>query len=218
MHTSYHRSTNDEAIRMDHLRRHCEGEVSGELSRDRNVKDDNKRIMTGNAFATTANPVRREHLAKDCRVVEPSTKTRGGRPNQVVAIDEGQGRGNNGNRARRGVFVLGTEEALQDPNIVTGMFNLNNHYAATLFDSDADYRCVSTSFTPLLGIESSDLGFSYEIEIASGQLVEINKILSKSLSKSLFDAGQAGYPSSSVNTFVSLGMFWQSHYDIAQDS
>ncbi|GKE94155.1 hypothetical protein Tco_1579010, partial [Tanacetum coccineum] len=154
----------------------------GEPSRDRNVKDDNKRTMTGNAFATTANPVRREyrgttpkHLAKDCRVVEPSTKTRGGRPNQVVVIDEGQGRGNNGNRARRGVFVLGTEEALQDPNIVTGMFNLNNHYAATLFDSDADYRCVSTSFTPLLGIESSDLGFSYEIEIASGQLVEINK-------------------------------------------
>ncbi|GJZ16217.1 hypothetical protein Tco_0551894 [Tanacetum coccineum] len=38
-------------------------------------------------------------------------------------------------------------------------------------------RCVSTAFTPLLGIESSDLGFSYEIEIASGQLVEINKVI-----------------------------------------
>ncbi|GKB85593.1 hypothetical protein Tco_0957865 [Tanacetum coccineum] len=47
----------------------------GEPSKDRNGRDDNKRTRTGNAFATTANPVRREytghprHFAKDCRVV-----------------------------------------------------------------------------------------------------------------------------------------------------
>ncbi|GJT71783.1 hypothetical protein Tco_1031069 [Tanacetum coccineum] len=35
---------------------------------------------------------------------------------------------------------------------------------------------VSTTFIPLLGIDPSDLGFSYNIEIASGQLVEINKL------------------------------------------
>ncbi|GJR44757.1 hypothetical protein Tco_1312860 [Tanacetum coccineum] len=50
-----------------------------------------------------------------------------------------------------------------------------NAYAATLFDSGADYSFVSATFIPLLGIEPSNLGFSYEIEIASGQLVEINK-------------------------------------------
>ncbi|GKF36291.1 reverse transcriptase domain-containing protein, partial [Tanacetum coccineum] len=36
---------------------------------------------------------------------------------------------------------------------------------------------VSTTFVPLLDIEPSSLGFSYEIEIASGQLVEINKVI-----------------------------------------
>nr|GEV34448.1 hypothetical protein [Tanacetum cinerariifolium] len=36
---------------------------------------------------------------------------------------------------------------------------------------------VSTSFIPLLGIEPSELGFRYEIEIASGQLVEIDKVI-----------------------------------------
>ncbi|GKC22814.1 reverse transcriptase domain-containing protein [Tanacetum coccineum] len=41
-------------------------------------------------------------------------------------------------------------------------------FATTLFDSGADYSFVSTTFIPLLGIEPSDLGFSYEIEIASG--------------------------------------------------
>ncbi|GKD49045.1 putative reverse transcriptase domain-containing protein [Tanacetum coccineum] len=56
-------------------------------------------------------------------------------------------------------------------------FTLNNHYATILFDSGADYSFVSTTFIPLLDIKPSDLGFSYEIEIASGQLVEINKVM-----------------------------------------
>ncbi|GJT13243.1 putative reverse transcriptase domain-containing protein [Tanacetum coccineum] len=73
--------------------------------------------------------------------------------------------------------MLGAKEARQDPNIVTGTFTLNNHFATTLFDSGADYSFVSTTFIPLLGLEPSDLGFRYEIEIASGQLVEIDKVI-----------------------------------------
>ncbi|GJR03359.1 putative reverse transcriptase domain-containing protein [Tanacetum coccineum] len=71
--------------------------------------------------------------------------------------------------------MLGVEEARQDLNIVTGTFTLNDHYATTLFKSGADYSFVSTTFIPLLGIEPSELGFKYEIEIASGKLVEIDK-------------------------------------------
>nr|GEX67217.1 reverse transcriptase domain-containing protein [Tanacetum cinerariifolium] len=56
----------------------------GELSKDKNSRNDDKRTRTGNAFATTANPVGREntgpcrtcfnynrpcHLVKDCRGV-----------------------------------------------------------------------------------------------------------------------------------------------------
>nr|GEU72305.1 putative reverse transcriptase domain-containing protein [Tanacetum cinerariifolium] len=155
----------DEAIRNGSLKKSTEKrDKDGEPSRDRNVKDDNKRSRTGNAFATTVNPVRREH-------------TEGGHPNQVVAIDGGQGRGNNGNRACKGAFMLGAKEARQDSNIVTGTFTLNNHYATTLFDSGADYSFISTALTPMLGIESSDLGFSYEIKIAIGKLVNINKVI-----------------------------------------
>ncbi|GKD04008.1 putative reverse transcriptase domain-containing protein [Tanacetum coccineum] len=234
----------DESIRNGSLKKNTEKRGNGgEPSRDRNVKDDNKRTRTRNAFATTANLVRREytgmtpkcmictlyhppdspcqacfscnrlrHLAKDYRVVprmvnpvnarnltaahgacfecsgtdyfkaafpmlNQAQRPGGGHLNQVVAINGGQGHGNNGNPARGGAFMLGAEEARQDPNIVTGTFTLNNHYATTLFDSDADYSFVSTAFTPLLGIESSDLGFSYEIEIASRQLVEIDKVI-----------------------------------------
>ncbi|GJU05520.1 putative reverse transcriptase domain-containing protein [Tanacetum coccineum] len=183
----------DEAIRNRSIKKNPEKRGNGgEPSKDRNGSDDNKRTRTGNAFATTTNPVRREnmstvtkcttcnfhhppetpcrtcfnynhpgHFAKDCKVVPRN----------------GQGRENNGNQARGRAFMLGAEEARHDPNIVMGTFTLNNHYATTLFDSGADYSFVSTTFTPLLGIEPSDLGFSYEIEIASGQLVEINKVI-----------------------------------------
>nr|GEU29495.1 putative reverse transcriptase domain-containing protein [Tanacetum cinerariifolium] len=117
------------------------------------------------------------HFKAACPRLNQAQRPEGGRLNQVVVIDGGQGRGNNGNRTRRGAFMLGAEEASQDLNIVTGTFTLHNNYATTQFDSGADYSFVSTAFTPLLGIESSDLGFSYEIEIASGQLVEINKVI-----------------------------------------
>ncbi|GJZ65662.1 ribonuclease H-like domain-containing protein [Tanacetum coccineum] len=73
--------------------------------------------------------------------------------------------------------MLGAKEARQNPNIVTGTFTLNNHFATTLFDSGADYSFVSTTFIALLGLEPNDLGFRYEIKIASGQLVEIDKVI-----------------------------------------
>ncbi|GJW21069.1 putative reverse transcriptase domain-containing protein [Tanacetum coccineum] len=73
--------------------------------------------------------------------------------------------------------MLGAEEARPDLNIVTDIFTLNNHFATTLFDSGADYSFVSTTFIPLLGLDPSDLGFRYEIEIASEQLVEIDKVI-----------------------------------------
>ncbi|GJZ39125.1 putative reverse transcriptase domain-containing protein [Tanacetum coccineum] len=47
-------------------------EECGEPSKDKNDRDDNKRTRTGNAFASTANPIGREntgHLAKDCKGV-----------------------------------------------------------------------------------------------------------------------------------------------------
>ncbi|GJW31369.1 putative reverse transcriptase domain-containing protein [Tanacetum coccineum] len=101
----------------------------------------------------------------------------GNHPNQVSSNNRVQGCGNQGNQARGRAFMLGAEEAPQDPNIVTGTLTLNNHFATTLFDSGADYSFVSTNFIPLLGIEPSELDFRYEIEIASGQLVEIDKVI-----------------------------------------
>ncbi|GJR47046.1 putative reverse transcriptase domain-containing protein [Tanacetum coccineum] len=137
----------------------------------------------------------------------------GNRPNQVVANNEGQGRGIQGSQARGRTFMLGEEEARQDPNIVTGTFTLNKHFATTLFNSGADYSFVSTTFIPLLGLKPSDLGFKYEIKIASGQLVEIDKVIKGcklEVEGHIFDIDLIPFRHGSFD--VIIGMDWLSNY------
>ncbi|GKA64750.1 putative reverse transcriptase domain-containing protein [Tanacetum coccineum] len=116
-----------------------------------------------------------DHVRSACPRLNRAQEPKGNRPNQVAANNGGQGRRNQGNQARGRAFMLGVEEARHDPNIVTGTFTLKDHFSTTLFDSGADYNFVSTTFIPLLGLEPNNLGFRYEIEIASRQLVEIDK-------------------------------------------
>nr|GEY51638.1 reverse transcriptase domain-containing protein [Tanacetum cinerariifolium] len=118
-----------------------------------------------------------DHFKAACPWLNQAQRLRGNRPNQVVSNNGEQGRRNNDNQAHRRVFILGAVEARWDPNIMMGTFTLKDHYAITIIDSGADYSFVSTTFIPLLSIEPSELRFSYEIEIASGQLVDINKVI-----------------------------------------
>ncbi|GKF52795.1 putative reverse transcriptase domain-containing protein, partial [Tanacetum coccineum] len=132
---------------------------------------------------------------------------------ELLGLVMSVGRGNNGNQARGRAFMLGVEEARQDPNIVTGTFTLNNPYAITLFDYGADYSFVSTTFIPLLGIEPSDFGFSYEIEIISGQLVKIDKVIKGcklEIEGHEFDINFILFGSGSFN--VIIGMDWLSNH------
>ncbi|GKA34017.1 putative reverse transcriptase domain-containing protein [Tanacetum coccineum] len=188
--------------------------------KDKNGRDDNNRTRTGNDFATTANPVRRENTdawPKDCRVVPRNvnpvnarnpthargacyecgrtdhlklacprlnrTQRPGGNiPNQVAANNGGQGHGNQRNQARGRAFMLGAEEARQDPNIVT---------------------CI----------KPSELGFRYEIKIASGQLVEIEKVIkgcTLEIEGHVFDIDLILFGHESFD--VIIGMDWLSNH------
>ncbi|GKD79383.1 putative reverse transcriptase domain-containing protein [Tanacetum coccineum] len=152
-------------------------------------------------------------LVSACPRINRAQGREDNRPNQVAANNGGQGRRNQGNQARGRAFMLGAEEARQDPNIVTGTFTLNNHFATTLFDSGADYSFVSTTFLPLLGLEPSDLGFKYEIEIASGQLVEIDKVIKGcklEIEGHVFDIDLIPFGHGSFD--VIIGMDWLSNY------
>nr|GEY81232.1 putative reverse transcriptase domain-containing protein [Tanacetum cinerariifolium] len=88
-------------------------------------------------------------------------------------------------------------------------------FATTLFDSRTDYSFVSTAFTPLLGIKPSDLGFSYEIEIASGQLVEIDKVIKGcklEIKCHEFDINLIPFGSDSFDAII--GMDWLSNHKV----
>nr|GEY54855.1 hypothetical protein [Tanacetum cinerariifolium] len=153
--------------------------------------DDNKRTRTGNTFAITINPVRREYNSPILKCVNcnlhhpPEMPCRAcfncGSPGHMEK-DCRMGCGNTGNQARGRAFMLGADEALQDPNIMTG-------------------------------IKPSDLGFSYEIEIASGQLVEIDKVIKGcklEIEGHVLDINLIPFGSRSFD--VIIGMDWLSNH------
>ncbi|GJX53425.1 putative reverse transcriptase domain-containing protein [Tanacetum coccineum] len=76
----------------------------------------------------------------------------------------------NGNQVRGRAYNVNVNvmEAVQDPNIVTGTFSLNDHFVTVLFDSGADFSFISTEFTPLLNVKPSIVNPGYVIEVADG--------------------------------------------------
>ncbi|GKB17305.1 putative reverse transcriptase domain-containing protein [Tanacetum coccineum] len=148
-----------------------------------------------------------------CPRLNRAPRQGGNNPNQALAIEGGQGHGNNGNPPCGRAFVMGAKEAYQDPNIVMGTFSINKHYATMLFDSGADYSFVSTTFMPLLDIKPSSLGFSHEIEIANGELVEVNKVIhgcKLEIEGHTFDIDLTPFRHRSFD--VIIGMDWLSRY------
>ncbi|GJT12265.1 reverse transcriptase domain-containing protein, partial [Tanacetum coccineum] len=76
------------------------------------------------------------------------------------------------NSAHGRAYLLRDKNAHRDPNVVTGTFILNQHLARVLFDSGADKSFVSISLASMLNIPPITLDTTYDIEMASGNLVE----------------------------------------------
>ncbi|GKB95286.1 reverse transcriptase domain-containing protein [Tanacetum coccineum] len=79
------------------------------------------------------------------------------------------------NNAQGRAYMLRDRNALQDPNVVTGMFLLNQHLARILFDSGADKSFVSTSLASMLNIPPIIIDTFYNIKMADENLVRIYK-------------------------------------------
>ncbi|GKB92724.1 putative reverse transcriptase domain-containing protein [Tanacetum coccineum] len=86
------------------------------------------------------------------------------------------GRNQQNKGARRRSYVV-VENPQQNPNVVTGTFLLNDHYACILFDSGAEKSFVSSAFTPFIDIVPTALNTSYEVELADGKVVSTNTVL-----------------------------------------
>nr|GEV02643.1 hypothetical protein [Tanacetum cinerariifolium] len=211
----------DEVVRNGSIKKVKKRGNVGEPSKDKNGKDDNKRIRTGNAFGLVAHAstvtTQCRHLKLACPRLNRAQGPSRNHPNRVAANNRGQGRRNQGNQARGREFMLGAEEPRKDPNIVTGTFTLNNHFATILIDYGADYSFVSTTFIPLLGIEPSELGFRYEIKIARGQLVEIDKVIkgcTLEIEGHVFDIDLILFGHGSFDVIIGFPPIWEIEFRI----
>ncbi|GKC31477.1 reverse transcriptase domain-containing protein [Tanacetum coccineum] len=72
------------------------------------------------------------------------------------------------NNAHKRAYMLRDRNAHQDPNVVTGMFLLNQHLARVLFDFGADKSFVSISLASKLNIPPITIDTFYSIEMADG--------------------------------------------------
>nr|GEW86770.1 putative reverse transcriptase domain-containing protein [Tanacetum cinerariifolium] len=222
---------NDEAIRNRSIKKVVKRGNVGEPSKDKNGRDDNKRTGTGNAFATTANLVGRENVGAwpKCATCN-SYHALGGpcrtcfncnRPGQLAKDCKGVPRNVNPVIARnppvRACYECGSTDHVRGNSSGSehydGYVYFNNHFATTLFESGADCSFVSTTFIPLLGIETNELGVKYEIEIASGQLLEIVKVIygcRLEIEGHVFDINLLSFRHESFD--VIIGMDWLSKY------
>ncbi|GJX44797.1 putative reverse transcriptase domain-containing protein [Tanacetum coccineum] len=135
------------------------------------------------------------HQEKDCQVRCP----------------KGRHQRNEGSPAR--AYVMGTENPQQNPNVVTGTFLLNDHYASILFDSGAEKSFVSTEFTPFINIAPATLDISYKVEFADGKVASTNIVL-RGCTLALYNhCFKIDLLPTGLKSFdVIVGMYWLSYH------
>nr|GEW47267.1 hypothetical protein [Tanacetum cinerariifolium] len=107
------------------------------------------------------------HIARDCR-------------NRAANTNNNNNNNYNNRRATmayQGVptcFECRAQGGNPDADVVTGTFLLNNRCASILFDTGADKSFVSTAFSSLININPSTLDYSYDVELADGQIIGCN--------------------------------------------
>nr|GEZ56699.1 hypothetical protein [Tanacetum cinerariifolium] len=177
----------------------------GEPSKNRNGRDDNKRTRTGNAFATPANPVRREYMGTEPKCTTCNFHHPPKTPCRTCF---------NCNRPRH--FAKDCRVVRMNVNPI----NARNSTAKACYECGSMWKgiCVGNrggSPGPKHhdGHRPSDLGFSYEIKIASGQLVEIDKVIKGcklEIKGHVFDINLIPFGSRSFDMII--GMDWLSNH------
>ncbi|GJV41860.1 reverse transcriptase domain-containing protein [Tanacetum coccineum] len=103
--------------------------------------------------------------------------------------------------------------AKQDPNVVTGMFLLNQHLVRVLFDSGADRSFISLSLASMLNIPSITVDTFYNIEMADGNLVSTNTVIKGCTLTLLNQPFEIDLMPIKLGSFdVVIGMDWLSKY------
>ncbi|GJQ97950.1 putative reverse transcriptase domain-containing protein [Tanacetum coccineum] len=175
----------DEAVRNGSIKKVEKRGNMGKPSKDKNGRDDNKRTRIGYAFTMTANPVGRE----DMGIVEL----------YLGILNRTQGPG--GNRPNQVATNNGGQGRGNQGNQARG-----RAFMLGVEEARHDPNIVT-------GIEPSELVFIFEIEIASGQLVDIDKVIKGcklEIEGHVFDIDLIPFVHGSFD--VVIGMDWLSNH------
>ncbi|GJW30648.1 putative reverse transcriptase domain-containing protein [Tanacetum coccineum] len=209
---------------------------SGNSSGKSNQKDNSRQPSQnnqkqGNARAMTTAPTEKKtssgslsvrHKARYCK--EKIIATGANAQPIWTCYDCGE-QGHTRNRCPKKVKQEETEEVcgrayaimdvkLQGPNVITGTFLLNNHYASVLFDLGSDRSFMDTRFNSMLNIEPIKIRASYEIELVDGRIVSTNAILKGCTLNLVNHLFEINLMSIELGTFdVIIGMDWLVKHD-----
>ncbi|GJY93926.1 putative reverse transcriptase domain-containing protein [Tanacetum coccineum] len=152
-----------------------------------------------------------DHFRNTC----PKLNRAPGQVGNQLALEGSRNNRNNGNQVRGRAYNVNVNamEAVQDPNVVTGTFSLNDHFVTVLFDSGADFSFISTKFAPLLNVKPSIVNPGYVIEVADGKKVEVDRVIRDcklELGSSLFSINLIPLGHGSFDVIV--GMDWLSQH------
>ncbi|GJR38574.1 putative reverse transcriptase domain-containing protein [Tanacetum coccineum] len=158
------------------------------------------------------------HLTKNCQNKRPATRSNQ-LPVTVICHACGE-KGHYTNQCRKTninaqgrAYLLRDKNAHQDPNVVTGMFLLNQHLARVLFDSGADKSFISLSFASMLNIPPITIDTFYDIEMADGNLVSTNTIIRGCTLTLLNQPFEIDLMPIKLGSFdIVIGMDWLSKY------
>nr|GFA59841.1 reverse transcriptase domain-containing protein [Tanacetum cinerariifolium] len=117
------------------------------------------------------------------------------------------------NNAHERTYMLRDKNAHRDPNVITGMFLLNQHLVKVLFDLGEDKSFVSISLASMLNIPPITLDTTYDIEMANGNLVGTNTVIQGCTLTLLNQPFEINLMPIKLGSFdVVIGMDWLSKY------
>ncbi|GJS08622.1 putative reverse transcriptase domain-containing protein [Tanacetum coccineum] len=152
-----------------------------------------------------------DHFCNTC----PKMNRAPGQAGNQLALEGSRNNRSNGNQVRGRAFNVNVNamEAVQDPNVVTGTFSLNDHFVTVLFNFGPDFSFISTEFAPLSNVRPSIVNHGYVIEVADGKKVEVDRIIRDcklELGGSLFSINLIPLGHESFDVIV--GMDWLSQH------
>ncbi|GKC27974.1 reverse transcriptase domain-containing protein [Tanacetum coccineum] len=158
------------------------------------------------------------HLTKNCQNKKPATGSNQ-LPVTVVCHACGE-KGHYTNQCRKTninaqgrAYMLRDRNTHQDPNVVTGMFLLNQHIAKVLFDSGADKSFIYIYLASMLNIPSITIDTFYDIKMADGNLVSTNTVIKGCTLTLLNQPFKIDLMPIKLGSFgIFIGMDWLSKY------